>query len=101
MPMHIEWLKLNGYRNFSDAQINLRDNTLIIGANDVGKSNLLQALRILLDRNLPDAALDPVETDFHVTLSDGKQADTCEIILKFVGVDRACFENPSLTQEAI
>jgi putative ATP-dependent endonuclease of OLD family len=86
--MHIEWIHLKRYRNFADARINLEKGTLIIGANDVGKTNLLYALRILLDRSLPDSALDPSESDFHVTIADQTQADDCEITIKFVEIDK-------------
>jgi putative ATP-dependent endonuclease of OLD family len=85
--MHIEWIDLKGYRNFYDARINLRESTLIIGANDVGKTNLLQALRLLLDRSLPDTALDPSEIDFHI-LPNKKPSDQLHITVKFIGVDK-------------
>ncbi|KAB1952102.1 AAA family ATPase, partial [Escherichia coli] len=45
--MEISSLKLKGFRNFKDAYINFNSNTLIIGANDVGKSNMLHSLRML------------------------------------------------------
>ena len=47
-------VKLEGFRNFKKAKINLTEKTLIIGANDVGKTNLLWAIRLLLDRGLSD-----------------------------------------------
>jgi len=86
--MHIEWIKLNGYRNFSDATIVLREKTLVIGANDVGKTNLIYALRILLDRSLTETAMDPDESDFHVNPTTGDQADNCTILIKFVNIDK-------------
>jgi len=58
---------LKGFRNFSDSSINFNENTLIIGSNDVGKSNLLHALRILLDKSLSEADIEPNELDFHIT----------------------------------
>jgi len=60
-------VQLKGFRNFSDSTINFNDNTLIIGSNDVGKSNLLHALRILLDKSLSDADIEPNELDFHIS----------------------------------
>ncbi|TOB11330.1 AAA family ATPase, partial [Vibrio parahaemolyticus] len=41
--MKISKVQLEGFRNFSNSNINFNKNTLIIGANDVGKSNLLHA----------------------------------------------------------
>ncbi|MGG0456760.1 AAA family ATPase [Bacillus mycoides] len=35
--MKVEWIKIKGFRNFDDETINFADQTLIIGANDVGK----------------------------------------------------------------
>ena len=59
-------MHLEGFRNFSNSIINFNKNNLIIGANDVGKSNLLHALRILLDKSLSEADIEPNELDFHI-----------------------------------
>lgn len=64
--MKISTVHLEGFRNFSNSYINFNKNTLIIGANDVGKSNLLHALRILLDKSLSEADIEPNELDFHI-----------------------------------
>ncbi|MGL0954122.1 AAA family ATPase [Vibrio vulnificus] len=64
--MEISTLHLKGYRNFEDATINFNSSTLVIGANDVGKSNMLHALRILLDKTLSEADIEPSELDFHI-----------------------------------
>jgi len=49
--MKLATVKLQGFRNFKTAEINLAKKSLIIGANDVGKTNLLWAIRLLLDRS--------------------------------------------------
>lgn len=64
--LKIKTIHLVGFRNFSDATINFNDDTLIIGANDVGKSNMLHALRLLLDKSLSEADIEPSELDFHL-----------------------------------
>lgn len=64
--LKIKTIHLVGFRNFSDAIINFNDDTLIIGANDVGKSNMLHALRLLLDKSLSEADIEPSELDFHL-----------------------------------
>lgn len=74
-------MHLKGFRNFSDSHINFNDNTLIIGSNDVGKSNLLHALRMLLDKSLSDADIEPDELDFHISPID--VADELSITVKF------------------
>jgi len=64
--MRIDSVRLKGFRNFRDAFINFTEKSLIIGYNDVGKTNLIHALRLLLDRTLPESALDPIDSDFFV-----------------------------------
>lgn len=49
--MILSSIKLKGFRNFKNAKINFSKKALIIGANDVGKTNLLWAIRLLLDRS--------------------------------------------------
>ena len=59
-------ITLKGFRNYKDAHIKLEKNTLIIGANDVGKTNLIWAMRLLLDRSLSDYDIEPRSSDFYV-----------------------------------
>ena len=56
--MLIETLYISGFRNYHEAEINFRESTLIIGANDIGKTNLLFALRLLLDKSLSELDLE-------------------------------------------
>lgn len=63
--MQIKTLHLKGFRNFKDSTINFTDKSLLIGSNDVGKTNLLYALRILMDRSLSDSDIEPKQTDFY------------------------------------
>jgi putative ATP-dependent endonuclease of the OLD family len=79
--MFIEWIKLTGFRNFKDAQINLRKKSLVIGSNDVGKTNLVYAIRLLLDKTLSEVNIEPSESDFHIS-PDGTQVETFKIIIK-------------------
>lgn len=75
--MEICKVELVGFRNFKEASINFRPDTLLIGANDVGKSNLLHALRILLDKSLSEVDIEPTETDFYTS----KTASSNEIVI--------------------
>lgn len=63
--MRLKTLYIKGFRNFKEAPINFNNQSLIIGANDVGKTNLLYALRILLDRGFSDLDLELKESDFY------------------------------------
>ena len=62
--MKISSVRLINFRNFRDATIHLNKSTLIIGANDIGKTNFLYALRILLDKTLSEADIEPRYSDF-------------------------------------
>ena len=82
--MKIDHVTLTGFRNFNNARINFSDNTLVIGGNDVGKTNLMHALRMLLDKSLSDMDIEPTELDFHIT-PDG-QSEMFEITIAFSDV---------------
>lgn len=53
--MHISRIEINNFRNFEHLRIDqFPSPAVIIGENGVGKSNLLEALRLVLDPSLPD-----------------------------------------------
>lgn len=66
MKLEITSLYLKGFRNFSNALINFNKSTLVLGSNDVGKSNMLHALRVMLDKSLSEVDIEPSELDFHI-----------------------------------
>jgi len=80
--MLIKKVKIEGFRNFSSLTANLKESTLIIGANDVGKTNLIYALRLLLDKSLSERDIEPEVTDFHIS-KDGNQAEIFSITIFF------------------
>lgn len=80
--MKIDYVELKQYRNFADAHINFNKNSLVIGSNDVGKTNMIRALRLLLDKSLSDADIEPSSRDFHCA-SSGTQASTFSIRIAF------------------
>jgi len=81
LELEISTLHLVGFRNFSDALINFSPSTLVIGSNDIGKSNMLHALRILLDKSLSESDIEPSELDFHI--APHGVSDVAEITIKF------------------
>ncbi|MGI9282112.1 MAG: ATP-dependent nuclease [Endozoicomonas sp.] len=85
--MKIDHVKLSGFRNFNNARINFSKNTLVIGGNDVGKTNLMHALRMLLDKSLSELDIEPTELDFHIA-PDGQQSETFEITIAFSDVQK-------------
>lgn len=84
--MLIKKIYIKGFRNYEDAKINFQPKTLIIGSNDVGKSNLLYALRIFLDKSLSEADIEPSDSDFFAF----DNSNNIEIILKFINVTEEC-----------
>ena len=63
--MKISSIHIKGFRNFNDEQITFQDKTLIIGANDVGKSNLIYALRLLFDKSISERDLELSDSDYN------------------------------------
>ena len=55
---------IKGFRNFKEVTVNFNKHSLIFGANDVGKTNLIYALRILLDRGFSDYDYELKDSDF-------------------------------------
>lgn len=61
--MKFRKLKIVNFRNFDDCEIELSNKNLIFGMNDVGKSNLIYALRLLFDSKVRNSQI--YDTDFH------------------------------------
>lgn len=84
--MNIEWIKIKGFRNFSEEKINFSNKSLIIGANDIGKTNLIFALRLLFDRSLSDRDLDLFDSDYNVYT----KSENIEITVKITHIQEDC-----------
>ena len=54
--MRLSRIQVKNLRNFSDLDVCLAGDTVLLGENRVGKSNFLFALRLVLDASLPDSA---------------------------------------------
>lgn len=57
-------LSIRNFRNFQAVDIPLAGNVVLLGENRVGKSNLLFAIRLVLDPTLPDSARQLKLSDF-------------------------------------
>ncbi len=84
--MILKTLNLKGFRNFKKAKINLTKKSLVIGSNDVGKTNLMWAIRLLLDRSLSDYDIEPRDSDFYAY----EETNEFEITLFFEDVVDDC-----------
>ena len=62
--MKLSRIRVSNFRNFASLDVPLDGNVVVVGENRVGKSNLLHALRLLLDPTLPDSARQLTFADF-------------------------------------
>jgi putative ATP-dependent endonuclease of OLD family len=62
--MFLSRIEITNFRNFRHLDVRLGSTTVVVGENNVGKSNLLFALRLVLDPRLPDSARQLREEDF-------------------------------------
>lgn len=66
--LFISRVKIKNYRNFKDVDVRLGHKQIIIGENNVGKTNFLKALQLILDLTLSDEDRMLEESDFNDTL---------------------------------
>jgi len=95
--LELKKLTVKNFRNFKEIEVQLTNQNVIFGMNDVGKTNLLYALRFLLDRQIrkdgfrdsdffqKDTNLE-VEITLELSLSDREEnRDTQHLISKVNG----------------
>jgi putative ATP-dependent endonuclease of OLD family len=84
--MFLSYLKIRNFRGIEELEIDLDDVCVLIGENNVGKSSVLDALRLCLTRSLSRRGSVFEEYDYH--LPDGEtepsKAKPIEITLRFV-----------------
>lgn len=73
--VYISRVKIKNYRNFKNVDVNLGHKEVIIGENNVGKTNFLRALQLVLDPSLSDEDRMLDESDFNDTLLDPMEND--------------------------
>lgn len=54
--MRISRIQISNFRNFASVDFSVGHHAVIVGENKIGKSNLVYALRLVLDPSLPDSA---------------------------------------------
>jgi putative ATP-dependent endonuclease of the OLD family len=62
--MRISRVQIENFRNFHHLDVAVGEHAVIVGENKIGKSNLIFALRLLMDPSLPDSARQLKEEDF-------------------------------------
>lgn len=86
--MRLSRISIKNFRNFTELNVRLGDHAVILGENKVGKTNLLFALRLILDPSLPDSMRRLRLDDFWDGLPRPlKLDDVIEISLDFSGFE--------------
>jgi putative ATP-dependent endonuclease of OLD family len=86
--MYLSRIRVQNFRNFSNLDVVLDGNIVMVGENRVGKSNLLYGLRLIFDPTLPDSARKLTLADFW----DGLEKRTAEVKIT-VSVELREFED--------
>jgi len=73
--MHLSRIQIENFRNFSELDVKLAGNVVVVGENRVGKSNLIHALRLIFDPTLSDSARQLSQSDFWDGLEEPDEED--------------------------
>ncbi|WP_373893831.1 AAA family ATPase [Virgibacillus sp. CBA3643] len=61
---YISKVEISNFRNFKDTIVDLSHKQVVIGENNIGKTNFLRAIQLILDPKLSDEDRNLIETDF-------------------------------------
>ena len=82
--MFLSRIQLKNFRNFHDLDVRLGPASVVVGENGVGKSNLLFALRLILDPRVSDSSRMMREEDFWAGLKEPtKNKEIIEVSVEF------------------
>lgn len=95
--MRLSRVAIRNYRNFANIDLSdLPSNVVLVGENGSGKTNLLAALRLVLDPSLPDSARELTAEDFWDGLAAPFGGNEIEVT-----VELADFEGDHAAQAAL
>ncbi len=94
--MQFKSLTIINFRNFEQIDVNLSNQNVIFGMNDVGKTNFLSALRFLLDREVRKNGFkesdyfqrnigEKIEITLEVSLEDYDDSDDTKFVISKIG----------------
>ena len=82
--MYLSRIQVKNFRNFHDLDVRLGRASVVVGENNVGKSNLVFALRLILDPRLSDSSRMLREEDFWAGLIEPvKSKEIIEVAIEF------------------
>ncbi|WP_346655603.1 ATP-dependent nuclease [Lysinibacillus sphaericus] len=67
---YISKVKIKNFRNFLDVEVNLNHKQVIIGENNIGKTNFLKAIQLILDPTLSEEDRFLEESDFNDSIEN-------------------------------
>lgn len=86
--MRLSRIQIKNFRNFKSLNVRLGEHAVVLGENKVGKTNLLFALRLILDPSLPDSMRRLRFDDFWDGLPRPlTKNDVIEIVVEFRGFE--------------
>lgn len=85
--MRISRIAIENYANFENVDFATDDSLVIVGENKAGKSNLLRALRLVLDPMLPDRDRQLGLEHFWDGLGNAKLGATVKVVVEFTGFE--------------
>lgn len=85
---HLCRLRIINFRNFAEVDVELGPHAVVVGENRAGKTNLIHALRLVLDTTLPESSRSLLLTDFNDDLPRPLGADaSIEVSVELAGFD--------------
>lgn len=84
--MYLSRIRVKNFRNFRCLDVELGPKCVVVGENNVGKTNLLFALRLILDPRLSDFSRQLREEDFWDGLSEpARRGEIIEVSIEITG----------------
>ena len=74
---YISRVKIHNFRNFKDVDVKLGHKQVIVGENNVGKTNFIRALQLILDPSLSDEDRILDASDFNSSIENPMEKGLC------------------------
>lgn len=85
---YISRMQIKNFRNFEDVDVELAHKQVIIGENNVGKTNFLKAIQLILDPQLSDEDRFLINSDFNEKLENPMEnGEEVKISIEIKGFD--------------
>jgi putative ATP-dependent endonuclease of the OLD family len=80
--MFLSRIRILNFRNFSELDVELSGDVVVVGENRVGKSNLLYGLRLIFDASLADSARQLSRSDFWDGIAAPGSKDVIHVVVE-------------------